>query len=104
MKKAIVLSAFMTIALLVKPGMVRADIEQRQNLETEVVCESGAYGSQTCRAKAKGEQEQKYVKVLGATKTHEMVDTALDAKAKLAIAGFVTVSGLAFVAIKRIAQ
>jgi len=71
-----------------------AEVEQSQNqeLETEVVCETGSYGEQTCRAKARGEQEQsQYVRVLG---VHQMADTALDSKGQIAAFGIMAIGGL----------
>jgi len=98
-----------TIALASSAGMASAndkDGEQSQKLrqELEIECETGAYGQNTkCWAwgEQEAEQKQKIVvreRVLG--KTHQPVDTALDAQSMIAAAGIV-LTGAGSLALKR---
>ena len=98
MKKYIILIALISLMVLITPvTKAQADEikqDQSQKLETEVICETGSYGEQTCRAKAYGQQKQKqYVKVLGA-KTHQMAATALDTKGQIAALGIMATGAL----------
>lgn len=67
---------------------VEQSAEQTQTFKTE--CNDGAYGQPTI-CKTEGSQTQKlhqlitYAKVLGASKIHTPVDTAIDAKMMFAV-------------------
>lgn len=94
--------------LVASAGLVSANDEgsqsQKLKQELEIECETGAYGQNNkCWAwgKQEAEQKQKVVvreRVLG--KTHEPVDTALDAQSMLATAG-VVLTGAGSMVLKR---
>jgi hypothetical protein len=107
MKSLIIALLLGTVALASSAGMASAnegDQSQKLRQELEVECETGAYGQNTkCRAwgKQEAEQKQKIVvrdRVLG--KTHDVVNTALDAQSMIAVAG-VVLTGAGSFALKR---
>lgn len=92
-KLALIVSG-LSILLLGSTNLVRATDGAEQSAEQsqtiKVTCTSGAYGQDT-NCTAEGSQSQKlhqiisYTRVLGASKIHTPVDTAVDPGAMLAI-------------------
>ncbi len=95
LNRSLTLSVVVTAAVLVltvaTPAIARDQAEQsaEQSQTLKVECTSGAYG-QDSNCKAEGTQTQKlhqlisYTKVLGASKIHTPVDTAVDSRVLLA--------------------
>lgn len=107
MKQLLVALLIGGVALSAVAGQVNAtEVNQDQKLKQElkIECETGAYGqSSKCKAygEQKAEQSQKVVvrdRVLG--KTHEVVDTALDAQTAAAVTG-VLATGVGSIVLKR---
>lgn len=80
--------AFNSVGVARAEDRVEQSAEQTQTLKVE--CNSGAYGQAT-NCKTEGSQTQKlhqlitYTKVLGASKIHTPVDTAVDPKMMFAV-------------------
>lgn len=94
---------------VINPTQIRADeASQNQELEQEceVICETGAYGQDTsCTTKCyqHGEQEQTITLRDGTVlAAHTPVETALDTKTSLVVAGLLASGLAAFVARKKL--
>lgn len=111
--KTLKLTLAVTLATVMFNGFVsqvvaQADLEQEQNQELEVVCETGDYG-QNVNCRATGTQEQSQRATLDGepvvfkdgklVKLHEVVDTGLDTNS-LVVAFGTMVSGAAATVIK----
>jgi hypothetical protein len=110
MKKTFpLISLFTATLLLLSPSLVMAEeASQSQELEQKcsTTCESGAYGQDTsCKTECYqyGEQEQTITLRDGTVlAAHTPVDTALDTKTMLVVAGLLTSGVIAFVARKKL--
>lgn len=77
---ALMLATTLLVAMSTQVLAQEASQEQQLKTETEVVCETGSYGQQTCTAKAKAEGEQKQTIKVGdrVIKVHQPVNAGLD--------------------------